>query len=506
MIKRVWGLFLAGALSAAPLPKEEGVIIYEVSPQLVIHVKNNHMPPMTMAVRVAYLEHEAIVGENFVTLAGDFDDAAQFLRGLSRKSLEPNERAAVVIVGDFSSVEMALAAMGPWAAERFSPALIPLGDAPLTDEDKAVLVRTSEEGEKAQVVFGYITPIRSIEERDDLRHRWIVYMIQEMLKERLKGVALACQGEIKVPHESPFLFPEEMAVIEARCPHDRCVDLLTGYLLAMQEIRKSGFTFAEFDRVRIKIQRALNFMYCEEPAHEVLAEYYADHALMGLTPIAYGAFVKHSVELLGEIRLREVHGLINQLLKDDVRTVRMALPTESVIAESNVVALLEQISADSFSIPTPEDPPPPPPVIPVREVVNHYALLPLAPKHDEMIRKMITTIAETHPVALWPKRKELEKMGDEIESHVHPFRFMGTIFTRPELKRCMREIIDSRLKWGEFSQGFARRMFTEARKNNLAPYYVGFCQAVKVRPDEIRPFFEKADWGGLLKYLAKTPD
>lgn len=132
-----------------------------------------------------------------------------------------------------------------------------------------------------------------------------------------------------------------------------------------------------------------------------------------------------------------------------------------------------------------------------------YDSLAITAEDRKTICKLLMTMAENNVFKLLIEKKRLEQWGDEIY-HVHPVRFLGTVFTDPRLIYFMREIRRSSFKWDGFVEGFAERMREEASRNNLVRYVDGFAEAVQRDSVEIYPFFEKADFEGLVKYLLKN--
>src|SRR5438105_2983812 len=52
------------------------------------------------------------------------------------------------------------------------------------------------------------------------------------------------------------------------------------------------------------------------------------------------------------------------------------------------------------------------------------------------IYEIVTTIADTNKISLLFKQSHLKELGAQI-NHVHPLKFLSTVFTDPHLKTCM---------------------------------------------------------------------
>ena len=120
-----------------------------------------------------------------------------------------------------------------------------------------------------------------------------------------------------------------------------------------------------------------------------------------------------------------------------------------------------------------------------------------------MIYTIISTMAENNVITLAFKRSELDHLGKKIH-HVHPMRFLGTVFSNPYLKKCMEEIADSHFKWNGFIDGFGARMDGEADRHNLHRYARGLCKAIKADHDLVAPYIDHRNWEGLVKHLIRN--
>lgn len=131
---------------------------------------------------------------------------------------------------------------------------------------------------------------------------------------------------------------------------------------------------------------------------------------------------------------------------------------------------------------------------------NPYESLPITAEEKHLISKLLTTMAENNIFMLLLEKKRLEKIGGRIH-HVHPLRFLGTVFTDSSLTSCMREIRKSKFKWEGFMDGFTERMRDEARRDQLAPYIPGFAKAVDRNPEQIMSYIQGSDFENLVKFL-----
>lgn len=193
------------------------------------------------------------------------------------------------------------------------------------------------------------------------------------------------------------------------------------------------------------------------------------HALSSLTPHSLSR--KEAEELVGEI-----DDLLINLPEANEKTPYLHL-AKGKIASSTLVTL--DYSPDLF-----------------------YQL-PLEDWEKKIIRKIVLTMANKNVFQLLLEKKTMEKRGRDI-NHVHPLRFMGYVFSDPELKRGMAMIRKSHFKWHGFIDGFSRRIREESKKDNLLRYVPGFCQTVQMSPNQVIGYLEEGDWEGFVKVLIEN--
>lgn len=132
---------------------------------------------------------------------------------------------------------------------------------------------------------------------------------------------------------------------------------------------------------------------------------------------------------------------------------------------------------------------------------DYYAHLIITAHQKEMIEHLLTNLAEKSKVVLLWQQGKMEKLGKQINSGVHPMRFLGTVFTDRKLIWCMRQIRKDYWKWKKFIEGFSHRMKEEADQKNLVKYIPGFAEAIQVDQKEITPFIEKREYEKLVTFL-----
>ncbi len=134
------------------------------------------------------------------------------------------------------------------------------------------------------------------------------------------------------------------------------------------------------------------------------------------------------------------------------------------------------------------------------EVQNPYDALPITIEEKQKIATILVTMAENNIFQLLFERKHLERLGQEI-NHVHPIRFIGTVFTDQRLSRCMGRIKRSGFKWDGFMDGFSERLLEEVKARNVNAYVPGLAESLQVDPEVIQAYVNRKDFRGLISFL-----
>jgi hypothetical protein len=134
------------------------------------------------------------------------------------------------------------------------------------------------------------------------------------------------------------------------------------------------------------------------------------------------------------------------------------------------------------------------------DALDFFHTLHLSSEDEKIIHKIISTMADKNIFSLLFEKRELERKGKQIE-HLHPFRFLGVIFSSHHLKNAMREIRKSSFKWDGFMDGLSPRMREEAARDNLVPYIAGFAEYLDIDPERVEYYVRHHNWEGLVRYL-----
>lgn len=119
---------------------------------------------------------------------------------------------------------------------------------------------------------------------------------------------------------------------------------------------------------------------------------------------------------------------------------------------------------------------------------------------QQNIAFIIQTMADNGKLSLLFKQSELKRIGAEI-NHVHPLKFLETIFSNPALKACMKEIHNDYFKWNGFLDGLVPSLTNHANQGKLGQYLKDFSMQTNGIPEEVDSYFKSKDWENLVRYL-----
>jgi len=130
-----------------------------------------------------------------------------------------------------------------------------------------------------------------------------------------------------------------------------------------------------------------------------------------------------------------------------------------------------------------------------------YQELPRTLEDENKIDDLITTIGVLGKMdLLLHHEKRLRKMGDELR-YIHPFKFIGYIFSKPDLKGHMGSVFDDYFKRSKFVKDYSQTMDIYDLRNKLYIYLEDFANEVNIPSHKIKPFIDNKDWEGLLRFL-----
>lgn len=201
---------------------------------------------------------------------------------------------------------------------------------------------------------------------------------------------------------------------------------------------------------------------------------------------------QETVELMEEPEIQEQNSLEGVIEKETAKVLQMQeeepLP-RAVEPQVEDLSLLVQRPHVTFAQPLSEE-----------KELNPYESLPISAEEKQKIAQLLNTMAENNVFMLLFEKKNLERLGQDI-THVHPMRFIGTVFSSPRLKYCMHQIRRSGFKWDGFMDGFSERFAQELKANNINAYVPGLAEVLDVNEADMQKFIDKKDFEGLINFL-----
>lgn len=124
---------------------------------------------------------------------------------------------------------------------------------------------------------------------------------------------------------------------------------------------------------------------------------------------------------------------------------------------------------------------------------------PMTAIEEEKIRFIITTLSSQSAIGLLISKPSLQEAGTHVQE-VHPLRFMGFIFSDPELRIAVKRI--GSIPWHQFVAGMEGNFEAASSRNNLSDSMIhDFALQIDQEFSEIQPFFIHHKWANLLNYI-----
>jgi hypothetical protein len=119
------------------------------------------------------------------------------------------------------------------------------------------------------------------------------------------------------------------------------------------------------------------------------------------------------------------------------------------------------------------------------------------------IHFIIVTLANKSLVSLLNYKKPLEDAGKRV-NHVHPLRFLESIFADEEMKVAMHNVRKRGWVWDDFFKGLAGSLGEESNQNNMTTHMVlDFCTNLEISSTEILPLVNMHQWKELIDALIR---
>lgn len=142
---------------------------------------------------------------------------------------------------------------------------------------------------------------------------------------------------------------------------------------------------------------------------------------------------------------------------------------------------------------------------PVNPSQQTYEELVCTDQDKATIYEIITTMSENGKMGLLFKKNHLNELGSKI-NHIHPLKFLSTIFSTPHLKECMNGIFEDYFKRNGFMDGLGPSLEKESEKGTLEKLLPGFAEEVSADFESLRPYFRSRDWENMVRKLIQSHD
>lgn len=129
-----------------------------------------------------------------------------------------------------------------------------------------------------------------------------------------------------------------------------------------------------------------------------------------------------------------------------------------------------------------------------------YAV-PVSKSEKSDIAYIVKTLAYDSLISIGRQRSDLKKAGDRID-HIHPFRFLMTVFQDEELKVGV-AAIRQQISWVKdgFFDGLIESLKEEASRDNLLPHINDFAKRVKISSNSLDSLLSKGSHKEFVDYL-----
>lgn len=114
---------------------------------------------------------------------------------------------------------------------------------------------------------------------------------------------------------------------------------------------------------------------------------------------------------------------------------------------------------------------------------------------------ILTTLANKSLISIGTSKSSLKKAGDKID-HLHPYRFLMTIFNDEELKASVHAIRDrGGWIWEGFLDGIVGSLKEEAARDNIHAFTADFAHKVKIDQALIQASLQHGKWTEFINIL-----
>lgn len=119
----------------------------------------------------------------------------------------------------------------------------------------------------------------------------------------------------------------------------------------------------------------------------------------------------------------------------------------------------------------------------------------------EDISFIVNTLGMGSVTKIAKNKSSLKNAGNRV-NHVHPLRFLQTVFQDDRMKASMQALQKRSLMWDEFISGLKKSLQEEMTKDNLRIEYVqDFAVSLNLSLDQLYPYVQQERWEPFVKTL-----
>lgn len=452
--------------------------MHTLSSGVKVWLQENTEPPRMVAFRVIGDQRKY----GLDVFWGDSRSVDHFFTSIKKSAVGPLE---IVAVGDFEEKTLLT-----WMENT----LRDVPSSPKIESSSKIVIKEDPDRSQAEIVLSYpmITP--QICDKETLKQFWCNALLRKLVKKRLQ-MSLSSMNAQWNDSDLAFFFPQKTCEGKAECNPNDGLHVLERFLEAIQEIRTNGFTVQEWNTVKLEMIKAIRTSLLLAPDSSTLANYYSEHLASGATSWpAYAFFVNSSMKILNELQRTDVHKIVMNVIQDEQRYIRYSGPKRLDLAA--VQKILNERCTDQLEI------------LIVEETVTNtdesllipYNQIPVTETEEKLVWELIDKLGNKSLPGLLFVKSRMDKIKEKIQ-HIHPLRFLGTIFSDPYLKKCMAKAFTKGAVKSRFLAELGDNFFKEFGTNNVYPLVPGFCKKVGADADEVNNFIQAGQWEALVEYL-----
>lgn len=128
-------------------------------------------------------------------------------------------------------------------------------------------------------------------------------------------------------------------------------------------------------------------------------------------------------------------------------------------------------------------------------------LQPVSTDEKQDIGFIVNTLGMSSVTKIAKNKSSLKNAGNRV-NHVHPLRFLMTIFLDDRMKASMQALQKRSLMWDEFISGLKKSLIEESARDNMKVEFVqDFAITLKLSFEQVYPYIQQERWEQLVKAL-----